>query len=82
MDRSYPRAEPAPTLQRNASLRVLLPLILAGAAALIVLAVGLHYRGLAHDAPLLTDSTLGEMGAWMAGQAEAESPPSLLGGFA
>jgi NitT/TauT family transport system permease protein len=82
MERSYPRAEPAPTLKRTASLRVLLPLLLAAAAALIALGVGLYYRGLPHDAALLTDSTLGEMAAWMAGQAENEVPPSLFGSFA
>jgi NitT/TauT family transport system permease protein len=63
-------------------LRLYVPLLLAFAAAVLVMAIGLHYRGLPQDAPLLLDSTPGELAVWMAGQSAEDAPPSLLGGWA
>lgn len=57
-------------------------MLLALVAAVIVLVIGFNYQKLAHDAPLLTDSTLGELAVWMADQSAEEAPPSILGSLA
>lgn len=61
------------------------PGLLAALALLvggIALVVGLGFRALPVDAPLVESSTPGELAAWMAQQSEEEQPPSLLGSLA
>lgn len=60
----------------------LIPVLLALIAAGIALTIGWRYHNLTHDAPLLVDSTLGELAIWIAGESEEEAPPSLLGSWA
>ncbi len=63
-------------------LRLYMPLLLALAAAVLVTGIGFHFRSLPLDAPLLLDSTPGELAVWMAGQSEEAAPASVLGGWA
>lgn len=77
-----PHIQPETAALRSTDLRLLISAFSAIIAAVLLIAVGLHYRGLAHDAPLLTDSTLGELAVWMVDQSAEEAPPSLLGGLA
>ncbi|NDJ60822.1 MAG: ABC transporter permease subunit [Chloroflexi bacterium] len=60
----------------------LLLIVLALLAAGIALWATITFATLDHEAPLLLDSTLGELALWMADQSEEESPESLLGQFA
>lgn len=64
------------------SWRQLLSIVLAGISGVLVLIAGVNYFNATPDAPLVADSTLGELSVWMAGQAERDNPPSLLGGWA
>jgi NitT/TauT family transport system permease protein len=89
MDQLLPRTETeiqpaadADTPLRISGWRRLLPVILSLCAGLILLWVGLSYRSLSHDAPLLEDSTLGELAVWVTDQAAEEEPPSLLASWA
>ncbi len=53
--------------------------LLTLAAGVVALAIGLNFRSLPADAPLVADSTVGELAAWMAQQATGEeTPPALL----
>lgn len=80
VDRSYANSR---ALNLPASLaRTGILVLLAAAAGVLALVIGLNFRGLPVDAPLVADSTPGELADWMAGQSEEEAPPSLLGGWA
>ncbi len=85
MDQSLPRTEtetdPVAALQPS-GLRRILPVLLCIGAGLILLMVGAAYRGLPHDAPLLTDSTLAELSLWVTDQAADEDAASFLAGLA
>jgi len=63
-------------------MRLLLTMLLALAVGVILLVVGVTYRGQADDAPLFAESTLAKLGVWMASQSKLETPPSLLGQLA
>lgn len=63
-------------------LRVYFPVVMALFAAGLVIFVGLNFSRLPLDAPLLLDSTPGELAIWMAEQSEEDAPPSILGGLA
>lgn len=77
-----PHIQPETAALRSTDLRLLFSAAFALIAAALLIGIGLHYRGLLHDAPLLTDSTLGELAVWMVDQSEKEAPPSLLGRLA
>lgn len=64
------------------SWRQMLSIVFAVISGILVLVAGVNYFNAAPDAPLVADSTLGELSVWMAGQAERANPPSLLGGWA
>lgn len=78
MEQSLPHSEAVSPLKLTGA-RILIPALLALAAGLILLNVGLNYSNLAHDAPLFTDSTLAELAVWASDQAEKAAPPSLFG---
>lgn len=60
-------------------LRRLAAIVLACAAAFVALALASTYTTLPPDDPVLTESTLGLLGAWMADQSEEDAPESLFG---
>jgi NitT/TauT family transport system permease protein len=60
-------------------IRVPAALLLALFAGAVLIAIGVNFASLSHDAPLLTDSTVGELAVWLVDQSENEAPPSLLG---
>jgi NitT/TauT family transport system permease protein len=60
------------------SIMILLTLVTVGMAALLAIT----YQNLALDAPLLMDSTLGELATWMTDQSGEEAPESVLGQYA
>jgi NitT/TauT family transport system permease protein len=81
LERPQSAAPPTTTLPLNwlvIGVLMLLALAVGGLAAY----VGIGYSNTPHDDPLIADSTLGELALWMAGQAEEDAPPSLLGGWA
>ncbi len=85
MDQSLPRTETETdsiAVLRPSGQRLLLPVLLCIGAGLILLMVGATYRGLPHDAPVLTDSTLAELAVWVTDQAADEDAGSLLAGLA
>lgn len=81
MERFLPQSNPTWTTW-SANIRVPALSFLIICVSIMLLVVGIHYRGLTPDAPQLTDSTLVELATWMLDQATEETPPSLLGGFA
>src|SRR5690606_37914559 len=58
--------------------RSLVPAVCTVLAAGVVIMLVLRFGNYAADAPLLRDSTLGELAVWMADQAEEDVPESLL----
>lgn len=50
--------------------------------ALLVTALALTFTRAEPDAPLVVNSTLGQLGLWMAAQSEEDNPRSLLGQYA
>lgn len=64
------------------ALRRLVRIIPAAVAVAILLALAITFYNLNLDSTLLTDSTVGELAVWMAGQSEEEAPESLLGQYA
>ncbi|MDX1995590.1 MAG: ABC transporter permease subunit [bacterium] len=80
MDTSLPR--PNTVTLKVSNPRVLIPALLALGAGILLLIVGVRYRSLAQNAPLVAESTLAELALWMTEQAQEDAPPSLLGGLA
>jgi NitT/TauT family transport system permease protein len=62
--------------------RMLIPAVFTVLAAGVVIFLFMRFYNFAADDPLLRDSTVGELAAWMAGQAEEDAPESLLGQWA
>lgn len=60
----------------------LVPAVFTLLAAGVVIFLFVRFYNLSADDPLLRDSTLGELAAWMTGQAEEDAPESLLGQWA
>jgi NitT/TauT family transport system permease protein len=59
-----------------------LPIVLGVAAALVAFTIFTAYVVEGIDNPVLTDSTLGQLALWMAGQSLEEAPESILGQYA
>ncbi|MBZ0285349.1 MAG: ABC transporter permease [Anaerolineae bacterium] len=56
--------------------------LLVIALLLIILSVLLVYQNAAPDAPVLLDSTVGQLGLWIADQSALDAPVSILGQYA
>ncbi len=67
---------------RTFSLRAVLPLALTLVALLFFILLFNIYQNAAPDTPSLRESTLGQLGIWMAERSGEPNPPSLLGLFA
>ncbi|MEQ8675681.1 MAG: ABC transporter permease [Aggregatilineales bacterium] len=76
MEQSYPLTKGFSVnfVNTRAGISAFLALIVA----VIVLGIGINYANLAHDNPLLTESTLAELAVWMSEQSAMENPPSIL----
>ncbi len=61
---------------------MVLPVGLILLAGVILLNHVVRFNGLTPEDPLLLDSTLGDLVAWMAGQSEEDAPESILGQYA
>ncbi len=64
------------------SLRTPIIILLALVTVTIAVLLAITFQNLALDAPLLTDSTLGELATWMTDQSGEEAPESVLGQYA
>lgn len=62
--------------------RIVLPAILILLAGAVLIGLIMRFGGLSVDAPLLVDSTLGDLALWMIAQAEEDAPELLLGQYA
>ncbi|MBL8153559.1 MAG: ABC transporter permease subunit [Anaerolineae bacterium] len=67
---------------RTFSLRAVLPFALTLVALLFLILLFNIYQNAAADTPSLQESTLGQLGIWMAERSGEADPPSLLGQFA
>ncbi|MFZ4815957.1 MAG: hypothetical protein ACOYL5_15580, partial [Phototrophicaceae bacterium] len=67
---------------KDRTLKTVIAVLLALIAAGLALMIGVGYRNSAQDAPLVAESTLGELALWMADQSAEDAPPSLLGRWA
>jgi NitT/TauT family transport system permease protein len=74
-------ALPVPT-QQSLYLRNIVLILMAIGICGIAFQIGNTFRNLPADAPLLTDSTLVELGVWIADQSAEESPPANIVNFA
>jgi len=81
MEQSLPlpetRADLTPT-----PVRLVLTILLSLAVGAILLMTAFQYRGASDDAPLFAESTLAQLGTWMADQSQEAVPPSFLGQIA
>lgn len=81
MEQSLPLTDTRANLTPT-PVRLILTILLSLGVGVLLLMVGIQYRGAENDAPLFAESTLAQLGTWMADQSEEDVPPSFLGQLA